>query len=236
MRMVIGILLSLIVVNGMAAPVAAPKAVAKPKVVTATTASPNNTVVIAGSTAAITDAAGNVWTISAAGAVSVVIAGATVSTGETTGATEIAYVNGVIWQQNAGSLWYSKTSPTVAWSPAAGTLVSPLPASATAPTAALAWSAPTTYTDGSAIPSTVAITYNVYQSCTSATSLVKVASGITALTDTITSGLAAGTTCWWTVSATANAVEGGQSNVVTKVFPVPPPVIFPPGTVTLTVR
>src|ERR1700734_1330650 len=197
-------------------------------------ASPNNTVVIAGSTAAITDAAGDVWTISATGTVSVVIAGATASTGETTGATEIAYVNGVIWQQNAGSLWYSKTSPTVAWTPASGTLVSPLPA-VSAPSAALAWSAVTTYSNGTPIPASVAVTYNIYQG-TSATSLVKVTTGVTAVSSTITTGLVAGTTYYWSVSAVAAGPEGAQSNVASKVFPPPTPVNFPPGTVTLTVR
>jgi hypothetical protein len=38
--------------------------------------------------------------------------------------TEIAYVAGLLWQFN-GTNWYSRTSPTAAWS--TGTTVSPLP-------------------------------------------------------------------------------------------------------------
>ena len=95
-------------------------------------------------------------------------------------------------------------------------------------TATLSWSAPTVYSDGTAIPSTVAITYNVYQG-TSATSLTKVATGVTAVTDSITTGLADGNTYYWSVTAVANGLEGPQSNVVSKAFGTP-------GAVTLTVK
>ncbi|HYZ20876.1 MAG TPA: hypothetical protein VE690_01850, partial [Rhodopila sp.] len=85
--------------------------------------SANDTVVLAGSTAAITDASGNQWTITSSGQVAV---NGTPDT--TTGRViELAYVNGTVWQENADKLWWGKTSPTAAWSPGAGTPTSPLP-------------------------------------------------------------------------------------------------------------
>ena len=99
-----------------------------------------------------------------------------------------------------------------------------------APTATLTWGAVTTYSDGTTIPSSCPVTYNIYQGA-SATSLTKVASGVTALTDSITTGLSDGTTVFWAVTAVACAVEGAQSNVAQKVFAA-----GTPGTVTLTVK
>jgi hypothetical protein len=99
-----------------------------------------------------------------------------------------------------------------------------------APQATLTWTAPTTYTDGSSIPSTVVVTYNVYQG-PSATTLVKVASGVTTLTSSITTGLISGQTYFWAVTAVANGLEGAKSNVGTKVFAA-----VPPNAVTLTVN
>lgn len=101
---------------------------------------------------------------------------------------------------------------------------------ARAGTATLEWAAPTSYSDGSAIPAGVAITYNIYQG-TSATSLSQVASGVTALTDSITTGLVDGQTYFWSVTAVANGMEGAQSNVVSKTIP-----FAAPGAVTLTVK
>jgi hypothetical protein len=100
----------------------------------------------------------------------------------------------------------------------------------TAPTAVLSWTAPTTYSDGTTIPSSVALTYNIYQGI-SATALVKVATGVTALTSSISTGLADGTTYYWSVTAVAGGLEGAQSNVGTKTFAA-----VAPGTVTLTVK
>ncbi len=88
-------------------------------------ASANDTVLGAGSTAAITDASGNAWTITSGGQVAV--NGTTDTT--TASVIDIAYVNGVIWQLNAAGLWWSKTAPTDQWGPAAGTKQSPLPTS-----------------------------------------------------------------------------------------------------------
>ncbi len=86
-------------------------------------ASPNDTVVTAPSTAAITDASGNTWTINSAGQVAINGAADT-----TTGhVIELAYVNGTIWQENSSKLWWGETTPNASWSPAAGTATSPLP-------------------------------------------------------------------------------------------------------------
>ena len=89
--------------------------------------SANDTVVTAGSTAAIVDASGNHWTITSGGQIAV---NGTTDT-STGNVTEIAYVNGQVWQENASKLWWGKTSPTAAWSPDAGTSTSPLPTSVT---------------------------------------------------------------------------------------------------------
>ncbi len=83
--------------------------------------SANDTTVAAGSTAAITDASGNLWTITSAGLVAVN------GTADTTTANviELAYVNGTVWQENASKLWWSKTSPTATWTAGANPLPAP---------------------------------------------------------------------------------------------------------------
>ncbi|MFL5252275.1 MAG: carbohydrate-binding domain-containing protein [Rhodopila sp.] len=83
---------------------------------------------MAGSTAAITDASGNKWTITPGGQIAV--NGTTDAT--TANVKELAYVDGKVWQENASNLWWGKTSPSASWSPTDGTSTSPLPASATA--------------------------------------------------------------------------------------------------------
>ena len=172
----------------------------------AVTPSPNDTVVKLGSTAAITDAAGNLWTITAGGQVAV---GGVADT--TTGAvTEIAYVNGVIWQENASANWYSKTSPAAPWS--AATTVSPLPATQTyLAQATLTWAAPTTNTNGT--PITVPLTYNVYRGG-SATTLTKL-TNVSALTYVDPAGSATPTTYFYAVTAIcAGCTESADSGVV----------------------
>ncbi len=47
--------------------------------------------------------------------------------------TQLAYVGGVIWQQNADNRWWSATSPTSGWSPPGGTVTSPIPNAAASP-------------------------------------------------------------------------------------------------------
>jgi predicted peptidase len=86
--------------------------------------SPDNTMLLAGSRDAITDASGNKWTIN--GNAQVAVNGtADTTTGHV---TELAYVGGKVWQENTGNLWWGKVAPTDAWSPGAGTSTSPLPA------------------------------------------------------------------------------------------------------------
>ncbi len=69
------------------------------------TGSPNDTVVRAGSTGAITDAAGNRWTISSTNAVLENGKAAAYSAN----VTEIAYVSKTVWQENTSNQWYSWT-------------------------------------------------------------------------------------------------------------------------------
>ena len=78
--------------------------------------SPNDTVVLAGSSAAINDASGNRWTITAGGQVAVNGAADPL----TSQVTELAYVNGAVWQENTAKLWYEKTSPAASWTPNGG--------------------------------------------------------------------------------------------------------------------
>ena len=92
------------------------------------TPSANDTVVMAGSTDAITDAHGNTWTI-VNGQVAV---NGTVDT-VTRSVIELAYVNGQVWQEITGGVWWSKALPTDNWVPSAGTTVSPLPGTPTQP-------------------------------------------------------------------------------------------------------
>lgn len=84
-----------------------------------------------------------------------------------------------------------------------------------APSAVLTWSPPTQFTDGT--PITGAITYNVYQG-TSATTLTKVASGVTGSTQTISTGLVDGATYFWSVTAVVGGVESAQTGPVSKTF------------------
>jgi hypothetical protein len=95
--------------------------------------SPDNTIVLAGSTAFITDAAGNKWTIT--GGAQVAVNGVIDQT--TNRVTELAYEKGLVWQENTDKLWWSKSSPASPWGPtAAGTSVSPVPGPTTNPTGA----------------------------------------------------------------------------------------------------
>jgi endoglucanase len=95
-----------------------------PVVVPKPVPSADNTVIHAGSTAAILDAALNKWTINAAGQVAV---NGVADTG-TSNVAMLAYEKGLVWQENKSNLWWSKTLPTDAWGPAAGTATSPVKA------------------------------------------------------------------------------------------------------------
>lgn len=87
--------------------------------------SPNNTLVGPGQS--ITDAAGNVWTITPGGQITL----NGVVDNDTANVTHLAYANGVIWQENTQDLWWSKASPSAPWSPPNGTAVVPVPIQAT---------------------------------------------------------------------------------------------------------
>jgi hypothetical protein len=179
--------------------------------------SPNDTVILAPSTAAITSSAGNTWGISSAACATPFATGTTsmvslngVADTTTCSVVEIAYVNGSIWQKNLAGNWYSKATATAAWS--AGTVTSPLPLVSTA---TLNWAAPTDYTSGAAI--TGALTYNVYQGVSGST-LAKVQSGLTASSVVITAGLTAGSTMCFAVTAVSAGVESAQSAQACKAF------------------
>jgi hypothetical protein len=81
---------------------------------------------ILGSGGTITDADGNVWSITGTGQVAV----NGVPDPTTANVLELAYVNGEIWQKNSADIWWSKTSPNAAWEPPYGTSVPPLPVTA----------------------------------------------------------------------------------------------------------
>lgn len=84
-------------------------------------ASPNNTVVNAGSGGSITDAVGNVWTITPSNQIAI---NGTVDP-VTNNVLQLAYVNGVVWQYTGYGLWYSYSSADGSWTESA---TSPLPA------------------------------------------------------------------------------------------------------------
>ena len=89
------------------------------------------------------------------------------------------------------------------------------------------WSAPTSYTDGTAIPSTVALTYNLYLGTggPGSESSTPAQTGITALTAT-TSGYAAGVTVCGNLTAVAGGVESAHSAEACKTFPAVPAAPF----------
>jgi hypothetical protein len=96
----------------------------------------------------ITDARGNVWTITAGGQVAV----NGVADPTTKNVTHLAYANGLVWQENTSNLWWSKTAPSAAWSPPYGTSAVPVPVSASPDESVLGApipGSPSAITDGS---------------------------------------------------------------------------------------
>ncbi|HKZ48745.1 MAG TPA: Ig-like domain-containing protein, partial [Thermoplasmata archaeon] len=88
----------------------------------------------------------------------------------------------------------------------------------------ISWSAPTTYTNADPIPSTVAITYTLYRAANATGAGTQVQTGITAISYT-DSGLTAGTSYWYYVTATAEGQTSGESQrlpVTTLAQPLPP--------------
>ena len=65
-------------------------------------ASPNDTIVVNGSSTSIIDASGHTWTISNG-----VVNENGTAIGYSANVSEIAYVNDTIWQENASHLWWS---------------------------------------------------------------------------------------------------------------------------------
>ena len=98
-----------------------------------------------------------------------------------------------------------------------------------------AWTPPTTNTDAS--PISAPITYNLYQGTqmnpSTPATLTKVQSGITADAVTITTGLTAGTTQCFAVSAVVNGIESTQTPQ--SCTPIPFPTPNAPGPITITV-
>jgi hypothetical protein len=70
----------------------------------------------------ISDGAHHLWGIDAKGIITV----DGVEDPTTGGVIELAFVGGLVWQENTAKLWWSKTAPTAAWLPAAGTATAPL--------------------------------------------------------------------------------------------------------------
>lgn len=89
--------------------------------------SPNDTTILAPSTAAIIDSALNAWTITSGGQMAV--NGTTITV--TSGVTELAYASNVVWQLNAQGNWYSVVAVQGATTTFSnGTTTSPLPVAA----------------------------------------------------------------------------------------------------------
>lgn len=160
--------------------------------------SPSGTVLPAGSTAKITDAAGNLWTLPITGIASV----NGVPDLSTWGVTQLAYVDGIMWQFNSTN-WYSKAVPL--WS--APTTVSPI----TTGSAVLSWTPPTKNTDGT--PVTGLTGYVISYGQGALTSTVKVG-----LVSSYTLSLAAGTWNFEIAAANSFNVNSAPSAVVSKII------------------
>jgi hypothetical protein len=84
-------------------------------------ASPDKTTIQAPTTAILGDGT-NWWGIDSRGIITV----NGIEDPTTGGVIELAFVGGLVWQENTAKLWWSKTAPTAAWLPAAGTATAPL--------------------------------------------------------------------------------------------------------------
>jgi endoglucanase len=71
--------------------------------------------------AVLCDSSGNMWAITNLGTITINGTAA----GYSANVIELAYVNGVIWQENSSKLWWSWVGGT--WTPTSGTSTSPLP-------------------------------------------------------------------------------------------------------------
>jgi len=122
----------------------------------------------------------------------------------------------------AGLLALSAFAPSFAATP---TCV--IGAKGTAPTATLAFAAPTTNADGT--PVTGPLTYNLYQGTASGAE-VKVASALAGTPIIVTTGLT-DTTYYWYVTAVNAAGESAPSNEACKTFPA-----SVPSSITITIN
>lgn len=91
-----------------------------------------------------------------------------------------------------------------------------------ATSASISWTGPTLNTDGSAI--TGAVTYNLYTGAQGvAPEVTSVQKGITTPSATVTTGLTAGATVCFAVSAVVGGVEGAQTAPSCVAVPLPTP-------------
>jgi hypothetical protein len=162
--------------------------------------SPSGTVIAAGAAASIIDAAGNIWALPSTGVVTV----NGVPDSSTWGVTELAYVNGSVYQSN-GTTWNSKSVPL--WTAGAA------PVLPTTGTATVKWTPPTTNTDGSKL--TDLTSYTISYGPSSA-SLVDIASVPAPASSYVITGLAAGT--WFFAVKAVNSLgkNSARTNIVSK--------------------
>lgn len=99
-----------------------------------------------------------------------------------------------------------------------------------APTASISFAPPATQSDGTALPSGTAFTYNLYQGTASGAE-VKVASSSSGSPITVNTGIVSATTYYWYVTVVDANGESAPSNEVCKTFPAPLP-----GVVTITIQ
>jgi hypothetical protein len=99
--------------------------------------SKNGTVITPG-VGTITDSTGTTWSVSATGVISMNGTALTI----TNSVVEMAYINGVVWQ-NAWSLWWYWSPTLAAWEPTNGTNVSPITSTVSGPTGTTGVSGPT---------------------------------------------------------------------------------------------
>lgn len=104
-------------------------------------------------------------------------------------------------------------------------------------TSTLSWGAVTTYTDGTVIPSTAAVTYDVYEAapvsgtvCNSVATGAPIASAITATSWVTPVYTTAGVYCY-VMTATVNSMQSSPSNVVQATVANQTP--NPPGTASI---
>ena len=153
---------------------------------------------------------------------------------QTTGSVlKLAYVNGVIWQENTAQLWWSKTSPQSSWAPPNG--ISTPPASITmrrlSTSATFVIDGTTTQTlihDGASVRLTSPGVANVTMGATSDSLSFIGMKGIT-----LTAGSAATTV---TANGGSNSFTSGKASLVVTGGPGPNAYFYNAGNATLTIK